>query len=280
MNNRYKTIGYTIQADKLWTVEITTEIEITNKNMHLEKYLFRLLSIEDESGKTYKKVPNYSIGNQYSSGRIPIHVHFDKINAKFYNFYKKNYDKYSTYTGVIHQYHENGILHFEYFLNNGKINGNFRSYYSDGSIEEDSFFVDGIRHGTTKIFNKFCYYKEFTYRNIFDITCVFDNGNLVDSKIDNFSKIGVSEFIAPKINDITESNIVHTFIDNYYRLDYKYIIQEDEYGIERFTLDSYKIEIFSDFVKYFVEKFITNIPFSVGHKEYDMNYVFKNISTK
>jgi len=262
-------IGYTYRDDKLWTVEIDTDEKIENTNMHIDIYKFKLLKIEDDTGKIYQKVPNYSINKIHNSGRKSIKVHFEKNNAIMYNLYNDNYDKYSKYTGVIRQYYPNGNLYFEYFLNVGKINGEYKSFYKNGVIKETSFFVNGKRHGITQYYNRNEYYRESHMDDNYDLLCTFDNNNLIDIKIENIKENAIEDIIT-KESEIDNSycNIRRddqpVIVNNkYYNLKCTYITQLDHNDIERFKLNSYEINLSDEFIKHNVEYFMTDIPIDI-----------------
>lgn len=267
-------IGYTVRNGKLWTVKLFTDKQITNPNEHFIFYeTFELISIEDMDGKYYQKVPNYAIRKKYiSPHKNPLHIHFDKTNAKMFDFYNQNYESYITYTGVVKQYHKNGTLHFEYFLNSGKINGNFISYYDNGTIQEEAFFVDGVRHGITKFTNKSCYISG-NYEDNYLIVCIYDSGNLIDMKFENISEFAIYPIIQKEsekyidgkyyYNDIRKINEPIIITNEYYNVECVYGFQVDQYLIQRYKLVSYKIELSTSFQKHNVEYFIREIPISV-----------------
>ena len=56
-------------------------------------------------------------------------------------------------------YYSNGNIEMQFYMINGKIEGNFKSYMKNGEITEDSNFVNGKRHGIYK-FIDYCQYNK------------------------------------------------------------------------------------------------------------------------
>ena len=49
------------------------------------------------------------------------------------------------YCGIVRTYHDDAktILHEEYFINAGKKEGIYKSYYPDGQLKEEVNYIDG-----------------------------------------------------------------------------------------------------------------------------------------
>lgn len=273
-------IGYIYNDDKIWTIEIKSNMPIENKNQnYLLQGNFKLVKIEDDSGKTYQKIPNYCIGKTYVVPRKSnFRIHFDIINAKMYNFYNEHYDKFIKYTGVIREYHENGILRFEYFLDSGKINGKFISYYENGSIEEESNFVNGLRHDITKYYNRVKYYGG-EYANLYDIVCNYEYGKVIKMNIENITNVAIDNIITKESEKYIDGNIYYIDIritdkpiiihnDNY-NLECTFITYLDHNEIERYKLNTYKITLKQKFIKHNVEQFIKDIPYTLQYNDHN-----------
>ena len=106
-----------------------------------------------------------------------------------------NSDTYSSdYCGMIKLYHdmEKTKLLEEYYMNNGKIQGIYKSYYIDGKICKEINYIDGIKHGICKLYDYATYsLVEMIYINgkCEEICKVFDkNGNYMYNRNTEFIK--------------------------------------------------------------------------------------------
>ena len=186
-------IGYSKQGNNVWTVEFTLESPPENDNVHFCVPRFKILQIEDAEGKLLRKVPDYVINSEYYLRKHPIRVFMKRENLDFHKFYETNKEKYDNYTGSVTEYYSDGNVFCTYYLVSGKLNGHFIAKKRNGSIIEETFFVDNLRHGLTTYS---CPYYNFR--------CEYNMGELINYDI----KISDSE-----IYDIYE-NYVYNYNDN------------------------------------------------------------------
>jgi len=105
------------------------------------------------------------------------------------------YDTYSSdYCGMKKLYYDmkKTKLSEEYYVNNGKIQGIYKSYYIDGEICEEINYIDGIKHGICKLYDCALFpLVELIYINdkCQKICKVFDkNGNYMYNRDSQFIK--------------------------------------------------------------------------------------------
>lgn len=202
-NNIY--VGYAYHNEYIWTIEFVLDNPPENYNMIYVVSKFKLKSIEDKNGKFHRKIPAYSINSEYFLRKHPLSVYFKRENLDFVDFYNSYRDKYEAFTGQVNEYFKHGIPSLKYYLINGELNGIFISYYYKYGICEESYFINGLRHG--KAF--------FHDYNGYDIECEFNNGVIVSCKVDIRQSI---------INDIFENwdfinynpHIIHIDDDYYF----------------------------------------------------------------
>jgi antitoxin component YwqK of YwqJK toxin-antitoxin module len=181
-------IGYHYNhfSKHIWTIKFKYDNPIVNQNVILQINKFRIISIEDIDNNFYKsdKIENkiYGINSNHNFHKYPINCYLNKNNI-ISHIIVSDTELYQKYTGEIKLYYPSGNKEMEFYLLNGKIQGNFKSYMNNGEITEDSNFVNGKRHGD----NKFIRYEyEYNYpdrtENMFEIKCIFNYGDLLEKK--------------------------------------------------------------------------------------------------
>lgn len=182
-------IGFCKKNDKIWTVEFKLNYRCENHNCKFKVREFKLISIEDDEGNLYRKDGQYTIRNFYSSKKHPD-VFLNKTNMMFDNFYNSNKKKYDTFTGPVTEYHFNGNIYLQYFLNNGKLENNYSRYNEYGYLMESSYYFSGKRHGEFK----YIYSYESNGDATIKLNCIFDMGKIVSWNVD-YSRNYALEYI-------------------------------------------------------------------------------------
>ena len=175
-------LAYTIIDSYIILVEFDEKIENIEQNISDTKTFriknFIIREIKNYDGETFRKIPNYSVNKKYC---MYISVCKSKENLIFSNFKKYFPNEYNTFTGYIKKYRVDGNIDYEYFMNNGKINGIYKSYYYEREKEntgeystilsycKELNYIDGKLHGTF----------DFKEDGIQFNVC-FDNGNMID----------------------------------------------------------------------------------------------------
>jgi hypothetical protein len=200
-------IGYSKHEQYIWTIEFKLDNPPENYDMIFSVSKFLLKSIEDKDGKFLRKIPKFAINSEYYLRKHPIKVYLKRDNLDFVNFYNFNREKYNTFTGQVNEYFSCGTLFLSYYLINGKLNGNFVNYYKKYDIYEQSYFIDGLRHGKCFIHN---------YSG-FDIWCDFNMGNIIsyDIKIIKSTIFDIYESYCYTNNNFIENGIVNIDNDDY-----------------------------------------------------------------
>lgn len=175
-------LAYTIIDSYIILVEFNDPSKLNENISNTQTFKikdFIIREIKNYNGETFKKIPNYAVNKKYC---MYISVCKSKENLIFSNFKKYFPNEYNTFTGYIKKYRDDGNIDCEYFMNNGKINGVYKSYYYNRDMDENSgtyntilsyckelYYIDDKLHGT---FN----FKEDGIH--FDVC--FDNGNMID----------------------------------------------------------------------------------------------------
>lgn len=175
-------LAYTIIDSYIILVEFDEKIENIEQNISDTKTFkiknFIIREIKNYNEETFKKIPNYAVNKKYS---MYISVCKSKENLIFSNFKKYFPNEYKTFTGYIKKYNDDGDINYEYFMNNGKINGVYKSYYYDRQKDnkgeystilsycKELYYIDDKLHGT---FN-------FEEEGIYFDVC-FNNGNMIN----------------------------------------------------------------------------------------------------
>jgi len=179
-------IGYTYNyyTGRIWTIKFNYDKPIINNNIRIYINKFRIISIEDIDNNSYKcdKISNkiYGINSSHNFHKQPRRCFLNKNNI-ISHIIISDEEKYKKYTGEIMSYYSNGNIEMQFYMINGKIEGNFKSYMKNGEITEDSNFVNGKRHGIYKFID---YDYEYNYpdrtEKFIEINCVFNNGDLLE----------------------------------------------------------------------------------------------------
>ena len=193
-------IGYTYLEHYIVTIEYD-DYESCSKIINAENALyktnnFKIIEIEDFNHKSldmtniYKKNTIYNgkiyfwINKQivfdkkiydykrYKKLAIPIPINYyshpvDKVLNKLVPKYKLILETYfndiieNGCSGIYKSYYPNGVIHEEYFHNNGEIEGEYKKYHENGKMKETCNYLNGLKHGRWKEFDeneelKFC----------------------------------------------------------------------------------------------------------------------------
>lgn len=244
-------IGFTEQKEKIWQIEFELENSPANSDCHYFVQKFKIISIEDYDGKIYRKDSNYAIGCNYYLKKHPLKTYLNKTNMMFYDFYNKKRQEYEKYTGQITEYHSDGSIALQYFLNNGILEGNYIAIDKYGNELESTFFVNGKRHGKT-VYN--AYYSNNI--KIYSFECTF-NMNIMTSWNFEFAK---DQAIIEFSLYFREKGKYNKNTNKYYYVDDKY---EIEWTINNTNIDICKIKISEEYFKNNYLKYILDIPYNI-----------------
>ena len=268
-------IGYSRQGKYVWTVEFNMTEPPENENIHLNVARFKILQIEDVNGKILRKVPGYAINSEYYLRKHPIRVFMKRKNLDFHKFYEMNKEKYDNYTGSVTEYYFNGNEFYTYYLVSGKLNGHFIVKNHNGSIIEQAFFIDNLRHGLTTYSCKY-----------YDFHCEYNMGELInyDIKISDDRMYNIYENYVYNLNDSTfiENGVINVNIE-ISTFDWTCISIESDYDPEiAFTgtihMENSKIvnsntTITPTYAKKIINDYITPIPKAfINYSDYKYTY--------
>jgi hypothetical protein len=202
--------GYARKDGHIWTVEFPLEKPPENYNMTYSIKEFKLVALEDKSGKFVRKIPAYAINANYYLRKHPLHVRFKREDLDFIDFYNQNRKGYDEFTGQVTEYFYDGSICMTYYLINGKLNGTYTSYFYKKGICEQSYFIDGLRHGKA-------FHHDY---DGFDIECEFNMGEIVSYNITMLDNriFEIYEDYCWKNNngDIIDNTIVNIDCDDFY----------------------------------------------------------------
>lgn len=246
-------VGFTKQKDKLWTIEFELKNPPNNSNCHFFVQNFKIISIEDFDGKLYSKDINYCIGKNYYLRKHPVKTFLSKTNLMFDDFYNQRRADFDKYTGQVTEYHANGNIALQYFLNNGIIEGNYIAIDKFGNETEYAFFVNGKRHGKTT-FNGFF----FDGIKIYSIECEFDMSVMTSYNI-NFTRQEAIDIISNNQHPgYGETITIYNESTGKYSYNNKYIsVEWTEIDGE---IDTYSIKWSDEYAQNYYLKYITDIP--------------------
>jgi hypothetical protein len=268
-------IGFTEQRSKIWQIEFELDTPPVNSNCHFKVKKFKIISIEDFDGKSYRKDTNFAVGSNYYLRKHPVLTFLNKTNLMYYDFYNKRRHIYECYTGQITEYHENGDIYFQYFLNNGILEGNFVVYDKCNNQIESAYFINGKRHGKS-ICARYYHLLNISENNkMYTIECEFNMGINTSWNI-NFETDEAHEIININKYDVVydkDKNCpVEIDMAKYDRITGKYYCKNDDYDIEwtenNNNIDTYIIKC-SD--KCFKKNYLINfsdIPKTIQNKKW------------
>lgn len=167
--------------------------------------------INEYSYKFYKKLDNYEkkfITKSYEKDIVYTDVRYYYKNmetAISENFMKYLlYKKYgNNYSGIYKSYHSNGLIENEYFHINGNKHGIVKSYYSNGELLMETEYVNNQKHGTSKIYNGELDVFENYNMGKLDGLCIYNNlGRLnKEYRVEITYKDGIKNGIYRKYHD-------------------------------------------------------------------------------
>ena len=268
--------GYSKQGNNVWTVEFTRTNPPENDNIHFGVARFKLIQIEDADEKLLRKVPGYAIGSEYYLRKHPIRVFLKRENLEYHKFYEKSKEKYLDYSGQITEYYWDGNVFCSYYLVLGRLNGQVIAKKRNGQIIEESFFVDNLRHGLTKVIN-----------NKYEIHCEYNMGELISVDI-VITEYGIQliyeDYIWKKRNgENVENGVVYIYHD-YYEYDsvnnknvpvHNAFIGNVE--IENYNIKSWDITITDVHKRFLVDEYVKPIPQAICDPRY-VSYTFYSYS--
>ena len=261
-------VGFTKQKDKIWTVEFELKKSPVNENCYFGISNFKIISIEDFDGKSYRKDNNYSIGKEYYLRKHPIVTFLSKTNTMFHDFYNRRREDYEKYTGQVTEYHSSGEIAIQYFLNNGILEGNYVALNKFGKETENAFFINGKRHGKTKYCES---YSDGV--KICQIDCEFNMGEMVSYNIE-FSREEAIDIIQYNryIETIDDINQTHEDITKYDETTGKYSFITNNFNVEWTEIDekidTYNIKCSEEYFREIYLRYFTDIPYNIIRKEY------------
>jgi len=248
--------GFVLHKDKIFTIKFKLNEKPVNNNCHYTNVqFFMIILIEDYNGNGVKD-DEFAVDHVYFGEKYTFHVFLNKQNALYYDFYNKRRKDYEKYTGQIIEYTEHGDIHLQYNLVNGMLSGNYMCFDSCGNIMEQSYFVDGIRHGFST-YN--CYING--NNKLFTLKCKFNKGKQKELSMKYYTE-GIYEIIH-NYHKKNNTSIFDIFFEQHFSVKYCNfsLVWTEKFGcIISFTPSYY---LYMSETKYFSE-----IPINILNKVY------------
>ena len=149
-------IGYSKNDKYIITIETEDYDSVGNEESENVNYSlcitnnFMIQSIEDIFQKTYDMIKindiEYKIGDKYEYN---LYFYKTKEQAFNKNFIRdKQYLLFETgYSGLYTEYYNSGNLKYKVYISNGKFEGEYNKYNSDGKLIANGNYIDGKKHG-------------------------------------------------------------------------------------------------------------------------------------
>lgn len=182
-------ITINIESYKTYNEDDKEIIDKTNATYHIKDFLVVTIEhiiiknmLQEILIETHNDNYILEVGKLYENKFIYYFMTYERAFQE--NFIKdKQYLLYlNGYSGFHKKYYDNGMIEFEFFHTNGKINGLLKKYYENknNSVKIIQEYVDGVKHGL---------HKKYHENGVINIIANFDMNNITSYKVYNKNDI-------------------------------------------------------------------------------------------
>ena len=127
--------------------------DLTEDDIHEQKTITDLSAIKKLGYSKYKSIVFITTKPYHARTEEELKIPTTRLMYYQANFaYAKKNDE-VRYTGPFRDYYLNGKLRMEGSLYEGKLEGNVKSYYSSGVLQDNVFFISGLKEGPFEMYH-------------------------------------------------------------------------------------------------------------------------------